>query len=146
MSRLAWKPLANTMIRINGVCLSISQSCVWKLCCKRWKQIPLSCNTTRISHEGISDNMHLVKHIKYDKYFWFSWRHCRLRKAISLLLVLQMGCTKFCFHCQRGGPAWARFCSKKLCPFRQLLISGQNTSPPKIGRIVYQQHIWNLVS
>jgi hypothetical protein len=26
------------------------------------------------------------------------------------------------------------------------LISGQNTSPPKIGRIVYQQHIWNLVS
>jgi len=147
MSRLAWEPLANTMIRINGACLSISRSCAWKLCCKRWKQIPLSSNTARRSHDGISDNMHLlVKHIQYDKYSWFSGRNCRLRKAIELFLVLQMGCTKFCFHCPRDGPARSRNCSKKLCQLRQLLIPGQNTSPPAIRKIVYRQYILNLVS
>jgi hypothetical protein len=113
MSRLAWKPLANTMIRINGACLLISRSCVWKLCCKRWKEIPLSSNAARRSHEGISDNMSLlVKHIQYDKHSWFSGRNCRRRKAIELLLVLQMGCTKYCFQYQRDGPARARNCSK----------------------------------
>jgi len=113
MSRLEWKPLANTMIRINGACLSISRSCGWKLCCKRWKQIPLSSNIVRRSHEGISDNMHLfVKHIQYDKYSWFSGRNCRLKKTIELLLVLQMGCTKL-FSLSKGRPSTSKYLLKE---------------------------------
>ena len=67
--------------------------------------------------------MHLlVKHIQYDKHSWFSGHNCRFRKAIDRLLVLLMGCTKFCSHSQRDGPPRARDCSKKLCPLWQLLI------------------------